>query len=211
MAPKLVTDKMLDLFPQQGRLPGRHVSSAIFRVMSRIHPDRFDGSPINQIRANLGNALEHAIIEAMAREHPERYVRPGQIEFDGVLGTPDLWDIGDPDYPDNSATVEIKLTWASSRRATDIEDPWFIRYWWQIKAYAFMAGMLRGRLIIYFVVGDWREGPPVGMMWEDEWTEEELAETFDMIKANAVHEDGATGKIKAKARVATRRIDVSRS
>jgi hypothetical protein len=166
--------------------------------MERLHPDRFDGSPINQVRANLGNALEHAIIEAMAREHPGRYVRPGQIEYDGVLGTPDLWDIGDPDYVDDPAVVEVKLTWASSRRAADIEDAWFWRYWTQLKSYARMSQFYRGRLIIYFVMGDYREQPPIGMMWEDRWDDAEMDETFEMIKANAVHEGGKPTKARKK-------------
>jgi hypothetical protein len=182
MAPRLVTDQMLDLFIQEGRSPGKHVSSAIYRIMESLYPDRFGGDPIDPIRANLGNAMEHAIIEAMAREHPDRYARPGQLVYEGIYGTPDLWDLRE------WATTEVKLTWASSRRAEDIEDSWFSRYWWQLKAYAKMAMMTKGRLIIIFINGDYRGGQPEGMMWEDEWSQDELDENWAMIKSYATKE-----------------------
>ena len=186
MPPRLISDTMLELFPMV-RTPGHHVSSAIHAIMAKLYPARFGSGPIDQMRAILGNALEHAIVEAYARDHPERFVRPGEIECEGLLGTPDLWDLEDPYDP---ATVEIKLTWASSRRADDIEDEWFVRYWWQLKAYNYMArlgmsgrGFTRGRLIIVFLVGNWRDdSAPKGLMWEDEWTDGELAENWEMIK-----------------------------
>lgn len=182
MPPRLLTDKMVELFPQHGRSPGKHVSTAIHKVMRSLYPDRFGGDePMNQTRLNLGNALEHAIIEALARDHPDRYARPGQLEFEDVFGTPDLWDINE------WCCVEVKLTWASSSRAEDIEDPWFWRYWAQLKSYAHMAGQTKGRLIIVFVNGNYRYGTPEGqptcMMWEEEWGPEELEENWAMIKA----------------------------
>jgi hypothetical protein len=74
----------------------------------------------------------------------------------------------------------------------DIEDPWFWRYWAQAKTYAKMASMNKGILIITFINGNYtydsKEGEPTGMAWMDEWTDEELDETWEMIKAYATAE-----------------------
>lgn len=194
MPPRLVSDKMLDLFPME-RPAGRHVSSAIYRVMRTLHPDRFTSDPINEIRANLGNALEHAVADAFHRLHPDRYVRPGTLELDGIHGTPDLWDLWGSPVPRKvlrPRVVEIKLTWASSRRAEDPEDPWFWRYWTQGKAYQKMSGpeFAGVSLIVVYVVGDWKDGPPIGYQWDWDFTEEELDENWEFIKANALEEAG---------------------
>lgn len=181
MPPRLVSDRMLDLFPQE-RTPGLHVSTAIYAVMESLHPDRFGSDPPNQVRFNLGNAFEHAIGDAMMREQPDRFVRPGEISLDDITGTPDLWDVID------WATLEIKLTWASSRRAEDIEDPWFWRYWAQLKSYAHMAGQTTGRLAICFVNGDYKDSGPQAMLWEDSWISDELEENWEMIKSYAQSE-----------------------
>lgn len=184
---------MVDLFRMHDRSEGLHVSSAIKRIMESLHPDRFGGDEgPNQTRMMLGNAMEAAIIDALAREYPDRYVKPGECEFDDVFGTPDLWDIID------WQTVEIKLTWASSRRAEDIEDPWFFRYWVQIMAYCLMCGQTTGRLIIIFINGDYSRGgtggQPTVMMWEWTWTDEELKENWAMLKRYLMAE---TKKVKA--------------
>ena len=180
MAPRLVTDRMLELFPQQGRSKGKHVSESIHRIMQRLHPERFGDGPIDLTLANLGNALERVIIEGLMEAEPDRYIRPGQLYYDGLYGTPDLWDLKD------WATVEVKLTWATAGRADNIEDVWFQRYWWQLHAYSKMAGMNKEKLIIVFINGTWmsgRPGRPVGMMWENEPPQEDIDETWAMIKA----------------------------
>jgi hypothetical protein len=193
MAPRLVTKNLVDMFSSHGRSRGRHVTSALYSVMSSLHPDRFDsgGSPRPDVtRMTLGNAMEAAIASAFARKWPDRYIRPGELEKDGVFGTPDLWDL------EEWATVEIKLTWASSRRAEDIEDPWFWRYWAQLKTYVFMANQEKGYLIIFFINGNYSkdkddpENGPQGYMWEETWSKEELSETWNMIQNYSEEESG---------------------
>lgn len=197
MPPRLVSDRMLDLFPME-RTGGRHVSSAIHRIMQSLYPTRFTSDPINEVRANLGNAMERAVIAAMQERNPGRYVRPGTIELDDIYGTPDLWDLWGVADPAKVRTlkprvVEIKLTWASSRRAEDPEDSWFWRYWEQGKAYQKMSGpeFVGVTLIVVYVVGDWKDGPPIGYQWDWDFPQSEVDETWEMIKANAIHEEGS--------------------
>ena len=181
MAPRLVSDRMLDLFPME-RTPGLHVSTAIHAVMESLHPERFGSDPPDQVRMNLGNAFEHAIVDALMRKDPDRYLRPGEISLDNVTGTPDLWDVI------LWKTIEIKLTWASSRRAEDIEDPWFWRYWAQLKSYVHMAGQDLGGLIVCFVNGDYKDSGPQAFEWEDRWKPDELQENWQMIRSYARRE-----------------------
>ena len=191
MPPKLIRTDMGELFPMSRRSKGKHVSAAIYKIMKAIHPDRFDDRPIDILRANLGNALEHAIVGGLIQSDPQRYVRPGELEHEDWYGTPDLWDLG-PNHSKDIAgwtTIEIKMTWASLNRADDIESEWWWRYWIQLQAYCYMAGIRRGHLIICFVNGNYGRDPddpnsgPQVRVWENEWTPEELLETWQMLKA----------------------------
>lgn len=191
MPPKLIRKGMDELFPMTKRSKGKHVSTAIHKIMKALYPDRFEDRPIDIVRANLGNAVERMIIAGLAEAEPDRFVRPGELEHEGWYGTPDLWDLGENHGKglDDWATLEIKLTWASARRAEDIEDVWFWRYWTQLKTYAHFAGQTKGKLAIVFVNGNYSRDPddpdagPQCYMWEDEWTHEELLENWLMIKA----------------------------
>ncbi len=186
MPPRLIRTDMAELFPQTRRSKGKHVSASIFKIMHAIHPDRFTDRPIDMLRANLGNAVEHAICEGLAQQDPFRYVRPGELEHEGWYGTPDLWDVADMD---DNATIEVKLTWASSRRAEDPEDEHFWRYWTQLKTYCHFANHHRGQLVVVFVNGNYskdRDDPDNGpqiRMWEDVWDDDELADNWAMVKA----------------------------
>jgi len=182
MAPTLIRKGMDELFPQSRRTKGKHVSHAIYDIMKSIYPDKYQDTPIDIVRANLGNALEKTLIRGMHERDPRRYAIPGELEHEDWYGTPDLWDTVD------WRTIEFKMTWASSRRAADIEDEWFWRYWVQLKAYCRMGQMTKGGLYICFVNGDYtRDGSPGGaptvMGWHDEWDEDELTENWEMLKA----------------------------
>ena len=178
---------MDELFPQHRRSKGKHVSASIFKIMQSLYPDKFTDRPIDILRANLGNAFEKTIAAGLHQRDPHRYVIPGELEHEGWYGTPDLWDMGEDGL--DFRTIELKLTWASMKRASDIEDAWFWRYWTQLKAYAHMAGTTKGTLMICFINGNYSRnmddpdsGPNI-LAWEDEWTPEELFDNWQMIKA----------------------------
>jgi hypothetical protein len=154
--------------------------------MRRYHPERFGDTPIDMVRATLGNAMEKAIAAAMERKTPGRYITLPELEFDGLFGNLDVFDCKD------DAVVEIKLTWASVRRVHDdgIDGQWFWRYWAQGKAYAKMMGVNKVRLMIVFINGDWKRSPPQGFIWEDEFDDDELDENWAMIKRYSKLEKG---------------------
>jgi hypothetical protein len=183
MAPRVIDLDVMDLFRMEGRSPGKHVSSAIFRIMQKLHPDRFTGDPIEAARAILGNAIEKTIIAELQRRYPDRYVIPGELHFRGIGGTPDLLDMIE------EAVVEVKLTWASGGRAEDPEDVWWWRYWNQGRAYCKMIGWRKVIIIVIFINGGYENGGkpgiPYGIPWVDEFSDEDLNDTWAMIEAYA--------------------------
>lgn len=181
---KLKRTNFPELFPIGKRTEGKHISVAIHKIMVSIYPERFDrDTPISLGRANFGNAVERMIIEGLKEIDPNRYARPREVELEDWYGTPDLLDTVD------HAVVEVKLTWASMRRADDIEGEWFWRYWVQGAAYAYMLGLKKVRLYVCFINGNYSRDdndPDAGPQiegWERTYTDDELEENWNMLKA----------------------------
>ena len=126
----------------------------------------------------LGKAFEYALAASMAEDSPDRYLQPGELELDGMFGTPDIYNATD------NAIEEIKLTWMSTNNEVDGKKFW--RYWTQIKAYCHMWGTHIGRLHTLFIMGDYRyqqgTGGPVYKCWEQVFTQDELEENWTMLK-----------------------------
>lgn len=157
----------------QPRTAGTHVSSIINAIAVNIgrRDNDFSRADLDAF-AVLGRIFEHVLAQTILR--PPRYVRPGELECDGIIGSPDAVDTEDP------AVVEIKVTWKSSLRC--IED--FREYWWQIKSYCWMLGVTRARLYVLYVCGDWRPPVPQWRCWEVTFTDLELRENWMMMVNN---------------------------
>ena len=156
----------------EGRSEGMHVSTVITDLCQRL--GYFEGDlPPNQLWMELGNALEDSMVLRLQQEFPDRYIQPGELELDGLFGTPDLYDIED------DADEEIKLAWMSAKQEPDGQKMW--RYWVQVKAYCKMIGTNVGRLRVCFVNGDYSTPGPAYRFWEQEFTDEELDENWAML------------------------------
>lgn len=174
----LLYEGMPELSPMLHRSSGLHVSE-IITSLAIIHGYLDKDRELSTTWAELGNALEHAVVERYKIHDPGRYQRVGELQKDGISGTPDLIDTID------WAVDEIKLPWASSN--WDIEDPKFWRYWAQVKAYCWMLPTQIGRLHLCHINGDykWSEGAgPVYRVWEQRFTKEELAENWMVLKTH---------------------------
>jgi hypothetical protein len=161
------------------RTPGVHVSGVITYLCRSLGIFKGDGLN-NQAWMELGSALEHAIKERMIADDrargTKRYVDPGEITKDGLIGSPDLLDI------DDWAIEEIKLSWMSSNQ--DPEGDKFWRYWVQLMAYCYMAETTLGRLRVCHVNGNyrWDDDPgPDYRIYERRFDEQELAENWYML------------------------------
>lgn len=129
----------------------------------------------------LGSTFEDVIADGLAnryqRKEPDRFVRPGELVKDGLIGTPDLYDTVD------AAMIEVKLTKMSSRHDVDSDKFW--KYWVQLKAYCYMMSVTLGRLHIGFLNGDYRGGLEVDyQVWEEHFTNNELIANWRMLRSH---------------------------
>jgi hypothetical protein len=159
----------------QPRSVGVHVSAIIdylSRMMGRRDND-FTRQDLDAF-AVVGRMFERILAEVVFR--PPRYIRPGEIFHDDIIGSPDALDL------DDLAVVEIKATWKSSKH--DIKT--FREYWWQIMAYCQMTGLTKARLYVFYVCGDWAPPKPIWppRAWEATFTQSELNENWKMLKGN---------------------------
>jgi hypothetical protein len=146
-----------------------------------------DGRPFldnPQTLFEIGSSFEWAVEDALARrweaEFPSRFARIGTLELDGMIGNPDLIDTVD------SAVVEIKLTWMSSRHEADGQKFW--KYWVQGMAYAKMLELQRVVIHVCHINGDWKfrdGGPqPVYNIWEEVFDQGRIDRNWKMLTSH---------------------------
>lgn len=110
-------------------------------------------------------------------EYPN-VIRPGEQCVDGILMTPDGYNI------DEARLEEWKYTTKSS--ASDIRGPKFRRWVsFQIPSYLHSLGLTECRLRVYFAKGDYKSVVPVWKEFVLTYTEFELEEIWEMIVLNA--------------------------
>ena len=193
---ELVQSGLDDLIPMVGRSEGKHVSHAIKRLCLQF--GHYEDLPLPEDRSllELGSAFEDLLAEKLcervAKSEPDRYMRIGEQEKDGIYGTPDLVDIIE------RAVVEVKFTRFSIR-----QDPYgkgFWRYWAQIKAYCAMLEMDTGYLHVAHINGNYNRSrtesipcPHCGKpgegshyhVWKGTFNESELHDNWAMVRAYA--------------------------
>lgn len=191
---ELVSAGLGDLVPMV-RSEGRHVSHAIRRLC--IQFGHFEDTPFPQdkTRLELGSAFEDSQALALGSRlalngEPDRWIKVGEQEVDGIFGTPDYVDMVD------TVGREIKLTWLSIKH--DPEGKKFWKYWLQCKAYGYMLGLDTWYLHIAHIMGNYKydniepcpwcretgNGPHYHV-WKKQFTESELHDAWAMIKAYA--------------------------
>jgi hypothetical protein len=176
---KLIRDVMPNLLPMV-RTPGTHVSALIHEICLTLGHYKDDGGEPNMARMELGNCFEHALIQRLELDDPDRYVRIGEIECEGLYGTPDLIDVID------ECDDEVKCTFMSSKNGPGSEK--FYKYETQLKAYLYMLGWNKGRLHVLFVKGDYTwtpAGEPQYRQWEYIFSQAELDANWSTLKQQA--------------------------
>jgi hypothetical protein len=180
---RLIETRIPELLPMLDRSKGVHISDIIHRLSVAAGRYRArtaveakgEFSDDVRLRMELECALEHAIVARFAAQYPDRFVQPGELEDDGLYGTPDLLDV-------ETLTVdEVKLTWMSSREPDsergDSEKLW--GYWVQVMAYCRMLRTRLGRLRVVFVNGNYRYSEMscamCGVAWDSEAGDSEAA------------------------------------
>lgn len=122
----------------------------------------------------IGRIWEHVLARELAQAGlgGENVIRPGEIECDGIVGSPDGVD------PMDEAIVEYKATWKSSRKPVLEIAPW---YKWQVLAYCYMVGWTKVRLYVLYVNGDYKPPMPQVRGWRYEFSEGEVRSNWQMI------------------------------
>ena len=171
--PVLIREGLAGLAPSSPRSKGVHVSDLIHTIATKLgHYEESDVDAGTRTRWDLALAFERAVIRSLVEHYeladPDRYAHLGELECDGIIGTPDLYDTKD------DAIEEIKLTWMTARRGPD--DVKFWHYWAQLQAYCWMARTRLSRLHVCYVNGDYGRTTrsPVYRVWERTFTEMEL-------------------------------------
>jgi hypothetical protein len=111
-------------------------------------------------------------------------IRPGEIELDGITGSPDLIRVSD------LVGIETKLTWKSSRKLDTSSRPAILesldKHFWahkiQCMGYAHMLGFDTWQLHYFFVAGNWRPPVPCVKAIQMEFSKQELAGNWAMLK-----------------------------
>lgn len=156
---------------------GTHVSTVLRHIgtVIGIHKKNdFTVEDLNQF-AVVGRLWERVLAELMFP--PPRYERIGEIERDGIIGSPDCIDT------EEWSDVEMKVTWVSSKGFT--ERTKFREYLWQVKSYCYMLGTLRARIVVFHVCGNYSPPVPVAKEYVLEFTLAELRDNWDMVLREA--------------------------
>jgi len=176
---KVVDLSKLALSEEQGasRSAGIHVSQVIRHIAltAGLRKDSgFSEDDLNQF-AMIGRLWERVLADAYYTK--PRYERIGEIELEGIIGSPDAVDT------EEWAIEEMKVCWMSAKNFT--ERPKFREYLWQGKAYCQMSGMCRCRFTVLHIRGDYTTGVPIPMEYSCLFTPGELKDNWQMIRNGA--------------------------
>ena len=168
------------------RSPGLHASDIYGDLYQELEPTRYrrDTAP-DPLRLEAGLAFESLLEEGLKRRLCGE--RPGEFTTDeGVIFSPDLII-----FNHVTRVGEIKLTWMSSNEIPTVLSnglpPKFDKWLTQIKFYCRAVETCYGRLIGFFVNGDYRPPSPRLLAWDLQFTKRELDENHTMLMNHARH------------------------
>ena len=177
-------DALFEPQPLVRRSPGIHVSDVIRSIENAVTKpgqrkafEDLTEAERRRMGAYIhgGFAWEEVIRRAVVDMYTGaqgRFISPGELCCDGLIGTPDWYDTED------DCIEEFKCTWRSSRR--DIESE-FRSWWWQMMAYCYMADTKGARLRVFFVNGDYKDSGPQIKQWQAVFNDEELERNWRML------------------------------
>lgn len=184
--PVLICNVMPLLAPMD-RTPGVHVSTCIRRMAIRLN-HLTPAIEMDTGRMELGSAWEEGLKRRFYSTREKDFVDVGEIEFDGIFGTPDLLDIFIPHHwqvkGSDKIAMEIKCSWISSAH-NPLSTPYW-KFWAQLMSYCYMLNTRLGKLIVCHVKGHYKDDSPVQYReWMREFTEYELLSNWSWILKEA--------------------------
>lgn len=169
--------ELADEFPLTGSgdrsLDRLHLSDIYTDLEQMLFPKSTNADITNPLWAEVGFLWERVLSSALA-DHCSK--RPGEVELDGIVGSPDGHD------PDTGVVDEYKCTWKSIRNAHP-ENVW--KWMTQVKGYCKMLGADTVRFHVLYINGDYRGSGPLYRSYLFSFTQLELNENWAMLVNHA--------------------------
>jgi len=150
-------------------------------IYTDIEKKLFGGPRItdNPLWAQIGFLYERVLADCFQEKYPNIF-RPGEVELDGITGSPDGIDLDcDPMYLE-----EYKCTWLSSKNT--IQDMW--KWKVQTMGYCKMLGLRDCRFRVLHMNGDYGRKTEYGPQYKSyivNYAQSEIDENWDMILNHA--------------------------
>lgn len=168
--------------PRSGGLHLSQIYGDIEETLAKKRRAEMPQGGLDAYRAQ-GFIWEHILGDAMSVSlSSNTWVRPGELDCDGIACSPDLFDTSD------CSVVETKATYRSFRKmgegAEGIRDEFWV---WkvQMQGYCHAMGTRTSKLYALFVNGDYKKFTPMFRAWQFEWSEQELQENWKMLVDHA--------------------------
>ena len=168
------------------RSGGLHLTPIIRAIEQIIRPRDEWVSQEELAFFGAGGFLWERVFSEAMRDAAETddLIRPGEVELDGITGSPDLIRIS------TGCGVETKMTWKSSRKLDTVSQPAILesldKSFWSHKvqclSYAKMLGINEYELHYFFVAGNWRPPVPCVKAIRMEFSQRELDGNWTMIR-----------------------------
>lgn len=178
---------------REPRSAGLHMSTLLHRLCPPQTYDEIDERQLS-VYGLMGLAFEDRAQLALSRlateaDWPYRMERPGEVDWYGIKGSPDLILTPKPEFAATHTRRELslKVKWRSSRDtppAREGTDGFSPRWDYEIRqchAYSAPLGTHGSILCVYFVCGDWKPPVPEVRAWELDFSAEEVDETMNAV------------------------------
>jgi len=150
-----------------------HLSTIYNDLENTLFPKSTTADMNNPLWAEVGFLWEDTLGRSLA-DHCSP--RPGEVELDGIVGSPDGFD------SDVGIVDEYKCTWKSIRNAHP-ENVW--KWMTQVKGYCKMLGVNVVRFHVLYLMGDYRGSGPLYRSYLFHFTDREVQENWDMLVNHA--------------------------
>ena len=169
--------EIADEFPLTGpgdrTLDKLHLSDIYTDLDNTLFPKNSTADMTNKLWGEFGFLWEDTLSRSLADHCSER---PGEIELDGIVGSPDGFD------KDTGVLDEYKATWKSIRNAHP-ENVW--RWQVQVRGYCKMLDTTIARFHIFYINGNYKQSGPLYRSYLFSYTKREIEENWLMLKNHA--------------------------
>lgn len=180
--PSLITSEADRLNP---RTEGLHISQIYHDInvtVGRLKTGKFDDDQMQEYQ-NVGFLWEHTVGEALRTSlESDVVVRPGEVVRDGIICSPDLFDLR------TGQLWETKATYKSFRRMGDDAGGLAKDFWpWKVQMMGYCHAIRTDecKLVTLFINGNYAPPAPMTRAWDCRFTEREMQDNWSMITGHA--------------------------